>query len=188
MLSQIWFSRNIGGFRQVLPGREYCFWKDAMDRFVSNTVNKVDKKGRVSIPAAFRPKLGTTSRIFALLSVDNPCVDAGNEELLAHREEHLATLNPFSEEYEYCSFVLHGESSEMKIDAEGRIVMSDLIREHTGIENEAVFVGRGNFFQIWEPGKFQAYRSRARRKYAQMRRSGFRGREGQADNQEGQSE
>ncbi len=159
-----------------------------MDRFVSNTVNKVDKKGRVSIPASFRPKLGTTSRIYALLSVDNPCVDAGNEELLAHREEHLATLNPFSEEYEYCSFVLHGESSQLKIDAEGRVVMSDLIREHAGIEREAVFVGRGNFFQIWEPGRFQAYRNRARESYSKMRRNGFGAQQGRADNQEGQSE
>lgn len=159
-----------------------------MDRFVSNTVNKVDKKGRVSIPASFRPKLGATSKIFALLSVDSPCVDAGNEELLAHREEHLATLNPFSEEYEYCSFVLHGESSELKIDAEGRIVVTDLIREHTGIDTEAVFVGRGNFFQIWEPGRFQEYRNWAREKYSQMRRSGFRGPVGTAGDQEGQAE
>jgi len=156
-----------------------------MDRFLSNTINKVDKKGRVSIPASFRPKLGSTSKIYALMSVENPCVDAGNEELLEHREKHLATLNPFSEEYELCSFVLHGESSELKIDAEGRIVVSEQIREHTGIKNEVAFVGRGNFFQIWESGRFQAYRSKARKEYAAMRRSSFRAEDGQADNRGG---
>lgn len=156
-----------------------------MDRFLSNTINKVDKKGRVSIPAAFRPKLDATSRLYALMSVDNPCVDAGSEELLAHREQHLATLNPFSEEYEYCSFVLHGESSELKIDPEGRIVISDAIRDHTGIEDKAAFVGRGNFFQLWEPGRFQAYRTQAREEYARMRRSGFDRQEGAAGSQGG---
>lgn len=122
------------------------------------------------------------------MSVDNPCIDAGNEELLAHREQHLATLNPFSQEYEYCSFVLHGESSELKVDAEGRIVISDLIREHTGIEDRAAFVGRGNFFQIWEPGRFQAYRATAREEYAQMRRSGFGAGGRNANVQGGQAE
>ena len=73
-----------------------------MDRFLSNTINKVDKKGRVSVPASFRPRLGSVSRLYALNSVDSPCVDVGTEELLEHRERHLASLNPFSHEYEYC--------------------------------------------------------------------------------------
>ena len=142
-----------------------------MDRFLSNTINKVDKKGRVSIPASFRPTLGNTNHLYILNSVDQPTVDAGGVELIERKEKHLEGMDPFTEDYELYSFVLHGDSTELKIDGEGRIVLTDLIREQTGITDRAVFVGRGHFFQIWEPERFRAYREEAREKVAAMRRA-----------------
>ncbi len=140
-----------------------------MDRFLSNAINRVDKKGRVSIPAPFRPMLATSSRLYCLMSVDQPTVDAGGHELIERGEAYLAKLDPFSAEYELYSFVLHGDSSELKIDGEGRIALTDAIREQTGIEDQAAFVGRGHFFQVWEPEKFLAYREAARARVAEMR-------------------
>ncbi len=142
-----------------------------MDRFLSNTINKVDKKGRVSIPASFRPILGKTSHLYILSSVDQPTVDAGGVELIERKEQQLERMDPFSEDYELYSFVLHGDSTELKIDGEGRVILSDSIREQTGITDRAAFVGRGHFFQIWEPEKFRAYREEARKKVAEMRRA-----------------
>lgn len=143
-----------------------------MDRFLSNTINRVDKKGRVSIPAPFRPVLGDASKLITLMSVDQPTVDAGGRELIARGEAHLEKLDPFSAEYELYSFVLHGDSSELKIDGEGRITLTDAIREQTGIVDQAAFVGRGHFFQIWEPERFRDYREEARKQVAAMRRRG----------------
>ncbi len=140
-----------------------------MDRFLSNTINKVDKKGRVSIPAAFRPVLGDASRLYVLMSVDQPSVDAGGRELIEKKEAFLEGLDPFSTEYELYSFVLHGDSSEVKIDGEGRISLNDAIREQTGIEDAVAFVGRGHFFQMWHPDRFAAYREDARKQVAAMR-------------------
>ena len=158
-----------------------------MDRFLSNTVNKVDKKGRVSIPASFRPKLGATSKLYTLMSVDQPTVDAGGAELIERGEQYLATLDPFSEAYELYSFVLHGDSSELNIDREGRVTLTDTLREQTGITDQAAFVGRGHFFQIWEPNRLAAYREEARQQVAQMRRSNRRGQEGATNRQGGHS-
>ena len=142
-----------------------------MDRFLSNTINKVGKKGRVSIPAQFRPVLGNVSRLYTLMSVDQPSVDAGGPELIERGEAYLEKLDPFSTEYELYSFVLHGDSSELKMDGEGRVLLSDAIRDQTGITDRAAFVGRGDFFQIGEPDRFLAYREEARAKVAQMRRA-----------------
>lgn len=141
-----------------------------MDRFLSNAINKVDKKGRVSIPASFRPVLGGQGRLFTLLSVDQPTVEAGGAELIEKGEVQLACMDPFSTEYELYSFVLHGDSDRLNIDAEGRIILNDNIRAHTGIEDQVAFVGRGHFFQLWAPEKFTAYREQARAKVAAMRR------------------
>ena len=142
-----------------------------MGRFLSNTINKVDKKGRVSIPASFRPILGDTRTLYTLMSVDLPTVDAGGVELIERHEEQLQQMNPLSKEYELYSFVLHGDSDELKIDGEGRVLITDTIREQTGITDRAAFVGRGHFFQIWEPERFLAYREEARREVAEMRRA-----------------
>jgi len=152
-----------------------------MDRFVSNTINRVDKKGRVSVPAGFRSVLGGQSVLHTILSVEHPVAEAGGSDFMDMNLKRLAQMDPFSEEYEMWSFCLIGDADEMKIDTEGRIILSDLIREHTGILDEVAFVGRGPFFQMWEPGQFRTYREEARSKVRLMRRELGRSSSGQSN-------
>lgn len=141
-----------------------------MDRFVSNTTNRVDRKGRVSVPAPFRLVLGSHPVLYTILSVDQPAVEAGGPPFMELNRRRLEQMDIFSEEYEMWSFVLEGDSAELKVDPEGRIALTDNIREHTGITDEVAFVGRGHFFQLWEPAAFRAYRDTARSKVREMRR------------------
>lgn len=141
-----------------------------MDRFLSNTINRVDKKGRVSIPAGFRTVLAGQSTIHLIMSVEHPVAEAGGPEFMEANLRRLAEMDQFSEEYEMWSFCLLGDADEIKVDAEGRIILTDQIREQTGITDEVAFVGRGHFFQIWEPGRFQTYRENARGKVREMRK------------------
>ncbi len=140
-----------------------------MDRFVSNTINRVDKKGRVSIPANFRTVLTGQTSIHILLSVENPVVEAGGPLFMETNLQRLSLMDPFSEEYEMWSFHLLGEADEIKLDGEGRIILTDNIRAHTGITDHVAFVGRGHFFQLWEPEQFARYREKARMKVREMR-------------------
>lgn len=140
-----------------------------MDRFLSNTINRVDRKGRVSIPASFRGVLGGQSLLHTVLSVHHPVADAGGEEFVSMLQERLSQMDPLSEEYDVFSLVLEGDGEQLRIDPEGRIQLTQNIREHTGIEDEVAFVGRGNFFQIWEPQRFLSYREEARAKVRSMR-------------------
>jgi MraZ protein len=141
-----------------------------MDRFLSNTINRVDRKGRVSIPAPFRAILAGLPSLHVILNVDRETVDCGGPDLLRVNEARLAQMDPFSEEYEFWSFHLMGDTDQLKIDPEGRIALTANIREHTGIDSEVVFVGRGNFFQMWEPSRFHEYRSLARSKVSALRK------------------
>lgn len=141
-----------------------------MDRFVSNTINRVDKKGRVSIPAAFRAVLDGQSKLHTILSVEHPVAEAGGPQFIEMNMQRLAQMDPFSEAYEVWSFCMVGDADELRIDPEGRIMLTDHIRDHTGIGEEVAFVGRGPFFQMWEPSKFRAYREMAREKVRLMRR------------------
>jgi transcriptional regulator MraZ len=142
-----------------------------MDRFATSTINKVDKKGRVSIPASFRSVLKGQNTLHCLLSVDHPVVEAGGPTMMQWYERRLEQMDPLSEEYEIWSFHILGDALEMKLDGEGRIQLNDRMREQTGIDNQVLFEGRGLSFWLWEPGRYEAYRTEARAKVRQMRRN-----------------
>lgn len=142
-----------------------------MERFASNTVNNIDRKGRVSIPAAFRSALGGQSVLRGLLSVEHPVVEAGGQAMMDAYERRLDRLDPFSQAYEDWSHYILGDALELKLDGEGRIQISDRLREHTGINEQVLFEGRGNSFWLWEPGKYEAYRTAARSRVRDMRRA-----------------
>ncbi|MGB7288209.1 MAG: hypothetical protein WBC71_14870, partial [Salaquimonas sp.] len=105
-----------------------------------------------------------------IMSVEHPVAEAGGPDFMNANLERLSQMDQFSEEYEMWSFCLLGDADEIKVDSEGRIILTDHIRAHTGITDEVAFVGRGHFFQIWEPSRFQTYRENARAKVRDMRR------------------
>ena len=96
--------------------------------------------------------------------------DAGGPQLIDAGEARLAQMDPFSEEYEIWSFYIHGDSNQLKIDGDGRITLSDDIREHARITDKVAFVGRGHFFQMWEPNKFRDYQKETRAKALELRK------------------
>ena len=142
-----------------------------MDRFASNTINNVDRKGRVSVPASFRAVLKNQSELHALMSVDHRVVEAGGKDMIEWYQQRLEQLDPFSQEYEDWSFYINGDALELKLDGEGRFQLNDRIREQTGISDKVLFEGRGRSFWIWEPGKYEDYRTTARARVRALRRS-----------------
>lgn len=129
-----------------------------MDRFLSNFTNRLDAKGRVSIPASYRATLsaGGFEGLFAHPSLDLPALDAGGEALLSEIDGMLRALPAYSPERESLSTALLGVSEVLKIDGEGRVVLPESLKRHAGIGDQVVFVGQGSKFQIWEPERFRA--------------------------------
>ena len=134
-----------------------------MHGFVSKYTNKLDAKGRVSIPAPFRTVLARDGfeGLYCFPSPHDAAIDAGGNALLNQISAKLDGLDPLSEEYDMVSTALYGDSEVLKVDSEGRINLTDMIREATGITNTVTFVGMRFKFRIWEPGRFDAYRAEA---------------------------
>ncbi len=128
-----------------------------MDRFVSNVTSRLDSKGRVSIPATFRSVLARDGfdGLYCYPALDRPAIDAGGNALMAEIEAVIARYAPFSDEREQFAIALYGTSETLKIDGEGRVVLSETLKRHAGITDAVSFVGLGHKFQIWEPGRFQ---------------------------------
>jgi MraZ protein len=142
-----------------------------MDRFLSNAVNRIDAKGRVSVPAHFRFVLQQRgySELYALQGLSAPAVDVGGTDLLERYEAQIAAENPFLQAADDMSLYCHGDGIFLKLDQDGRITVPDFIREHTGISTDVAFVGRGTFFQMWEPTRFQEQRSQMRQRLLRLR-------------------
>ncbi|MCV0397838.1 MAG: division/cell wall cluster transcriptional repressor MraZ [Rhizobiaceae bacterium] len=144
-----------------------------MDRFLSSATNRIDGKGRVSVPAPFRTivqKRGYAD-LYALRSLDDPAMDVGGPDYLEAFEKRIAEEDPFLRTADDMSFFIHGDGAFLKLDQDGRITMTDFVREHTGITSEATFVGRGHFFQIWEPSRFRAHSEAVRARLSALRKA-----------------
>jgi MraZ protein len=129
-----------------------------MDRFVSHYLLRLDAKGRVSVPAAFRAVLNRDGfdGLYCYPALDRPALDAGGHALLAEIETTVANFPPYSEQREQVSLALYGTSETLKIDGDGRVVLTETLKKHAGIGDAVLFVGLGYKFQIWEPGRFGA--------------------------------
>ena len=144
-----------------------------MDRFVSTFTNRLDAKGRVSIPAPFRAVLErqpSGSSIYCYPALDAPALDAGGESLAQTIDGLLAGLPNYSDERDELSVALYGDVQLLSIDGDGRIVLSEGLRAHAGLEAHVTFVGLGQKFQIWAPERFDERRQRAREKVRETRK------------------
>ena len=143
-----------------------------MDQFVSTFTNKIDAKGRVSVPVSFRTALAKDGfdGIYCYPSLDDEALDAGGQRLVDKIQHLLEELAPYSDERDPLATALYGESDHLKIDSDGRTVLPERLRAHAGIEGEVIFVGLGYKFQMWEPQNFEAYREQSRGKMDDLRK------------------
>jgi len=142
-----------------------------MTQFVGKFLNKIDKKGRVSVPALWRPKLlgAEFSGIVAQLTNGYNSVDGYSQKYLERYQEWLDKQDPLLEGNEYEATLIFG-SSMLPFDKEGRVLLPDLIRKKAKLKNDALFVGMGRRFRIWEPSSFEGYEDKAR-EYMNNRKS-----------------
>ncbi len=135
-----------------------------MDIYVSNYTNRLDAKGRVSIPAPFRAVLARDVFVglYVHPSLDQEALDCGGHALLREIDGLLSGYTPYSEERDLLSLALMGSSEILKVDSEGRVILTETLKTYAAISNEVTFVGVGHKFQIWESGRFRARMGEAR--------------------------
>lgn len=135
-----------------------------MALLVGRYTNKIDKKGRVSVPKPFRDALLEQgfNGIYAFASFKHAGIEAGGEEFMARVNESLEeNLDLFSDDSEDLADVLMGMSHALTFDPEGRITLPADLMEHAGIGAEVMFVGQGSRLQIWEPKAYEAQAKKA---------------------------
>ncbi len=142
-----------------------------MTAFLSTYLNRVDRKGRVSVPAAYRGALasGGFQGIIAYPSMTEPAIEAFGRDLLEQMSRRRTDQSIEGGDFE--QLLLGGGDGlvetimalvrELPFDGEGRVILPGPLAGHAEISDRAIFVGRGNRFQIWQPEAFERHQAEA---------------------------
>ena len=127
--------------------------------FLSSYENKIDKKGRVSVPATFRSHLNSMgyNGFISYPSFNHSALEACSQDRIEKLSNTIDSLNPFEEKRDFFATSVLSESENLQFDTEGRVSLSDKLLNHAKIKNNVLFVGLGKTFQIWEPKNFEKF-------------------------------
>lgn len=135
-----------------------------MALFLSTYLNKIDRKGRVSVPAAYRKTL-EGEQFKSLVLLQSPVLNTIECMAPPRIELYAASLDKFgkfSDQEADVATAVFSQSIELEWDAEGRINVPPEMLAHANISEQAMFAGAGQTFQIWEPAAFKQRQIEAR--------------------------
>mgnify|MGYP001461564336 FL=1 len=139
--------------------------------FVGRHLNKVDKKGRVSVPKPFRAAMDKQpfAGVYVFPQFKYSALEACSREFMELIAHSLNELPMFSDDQDDLSIILENTHC-LPLDNEGRIVLPKDLLAASGIGASAMFVGRGVRFQIWCPKTYEAARRPA---FASIKKRGL---------------
>ena len=141
--------------------------------FMDTITNKVDAKGRVSLPSDYRAIVKELStEIVCYRSLSAPCIEGCLEDTLDKLATEIENSTDFfSETQDNLTNLIFGDAKRFPFDSTGRIVLTEKLLQHAGITDTAVFVGKGRKFQIWNPDNWAKEEQRIRAQVQKVRPS-----------------
>ncbi|MDW3204063.1 MAG: division/cell wall cluster transcriptional repressor MraZ [Alphaproteobacteria bacterium] len=135
-----------------------------MALFTGTFENKVDRKGRVSLPADFRAELpdGGERVVYIYPSPKHDALEACDKAFMQRLVQAIEEQPLYSDEEEDLNQSIVAQARKALLDETGRLVLAPELAGHAGIEDKAVFVGQGSRFQIWSPDRYSDHSERAR--------------------------
>ena len=131
------------------------FNEGQLDLFLSTYENRIDAKGRVSVPAPFRTVLARNrSPLYIYKSLTHACLEGCGPERISQIVDAIDQMDSLSEEAEILQTMLFS-AQEMKIDSDGRMLLPAEFIEFAALDGNALFSGIGRSFQIWRPDQHQ---------------------------------
>ena len=129
--------------------------------FIGTFENKLDRKGRISVPAPFRASIAGLSfqGIVAFPSRRAPAIEACGIDLMENLIEEQDQTDLFSSGSGGAVAPIFYDLQQLSFDGDGRIILPADLREFAGLDGQATFVGVGKLFQIWNPERLSEFRT-----------------------------
>jgi len=141
--------------------------------FLSQFVNNIDKKGRVTLPSLFRNALPKSNKdeIILFKSLKFHSIEGCSSERINKIAERINQLDIFSDDQEDFATSIFSEVIPTKIDKEGRFLIPENLKIYAKILNEVTFIGQGHYFQIWEPSAAIIRQNKSRERLVKEKRT-----------------
>lgn len=120
----------------------------------------IDDKGRMAIPARYREDLLEESSPHLIITIDteSTCLllyPFSQWELIEKKIEALPSFNPAARRIQR---LLIGHATEIALDNNGRILLPQPLRDYAGLTKNAVLIGQGKKFELWDEQQWLASR------------------------------
>ena len=119
--------------------------------------HKIDPKGRLPVPAAFRRELAEAGAPAVVVTLLDQCLAAYTPGEWARLEQQLAALPAFSGPVKALTRLLTSRAADCELDVQGRILVPPMLREAARLQRDAVVVGVLNRFEIWPPEAWDGF-------------------------------
>jgi MraZ protein len=142
-----------------------------MTQFVGTHFGKLDRKGRISVPAPFRAELeaAATSHLVFRISHQHPCIEARSRAVFQKMLDSILALEHFSEDRETLEAGLIADSTMLRVDGDGRLVLPESIVEDSRLSENIAFLGKGDRFEIWDADAARAHVAEAKARVREKR-------------------
>jgi MraZ protein len=119
--------------------------------------HRIDEKGRLPVPAAFRRALAEASAGGLVVTPLDQCLAAYPAVEWSRLEQQLAQLPPFSGPAKALTRLVASRAVDCDLDVQGRVLLPPGLRAAAGLAREAVVIGVLNRFEVWAPERWESF-------------------------------
>ncbi len=117
----------------------------------------IDVKGRLAIPVKFRPTLGDGAIITKGL---DRCLFVFGEEEWQKLAEKIMSLPLVQADSRAFARLMLGGASDVRLDAQGRVLVPEYLREYAGIDKKVVIAGLYSRVEVWDEARWDTYKGK----------------------------
>lgn len=125
--------------------------------FIGEYTHSLDTKGRVALPAKFRPKLGDGAIIARGL---DHCLFVFTKESWEKLTAKIAGMSFMKSDSRAFARLMLAGASEVEFDNQGRILIPEYLRTYASLKKQAIFAGLYDRIEIWDAANWQSYKSK----------------------------
>jgi MraZ protein len=116
--------------------------------FLNQYHHTFDDKGRLTIPSKFRDLPVEGAFVVQGLDRNLMVLPPSAFQIIYDRLMAMSMTDPSARLLRH---IILGNALQVVPDGAGRILISQNLRDYAALQNEVVFVGQGDYFEIWSP-------------------------------------
>jgi len=118
--------------------------------FRGATSLNLDAKGRLAVPSKHRDALlAQCAGHLVLTAHPHRCLLLYPQPAWEPIQAKMMALSSFDKQSSKLQRMLVGFAEDIELDSAGRLLVSPVLREFAGLEKQAMLVGQGSHFELW---------------------------------------